>query len=150
MAAYDLLASETTVQVISPTLVNDVVYCTIRTHASGVVCSKPINSVFFDAGTAGTLLNEFANTVETVMAFPEVIAGVGSQTIDNNGLIADQVTFTVEYIPPGGSAGAVTATVDIPVTQLDFSQASSAAANEAAVNTAINDAVANLKAASAG
>jgi hypothetical protein len=147
MASYELLASETTRQVLSATVTEDVEYCTIRTSPSGVICNSPVNKVFFEAGTGGTLLGQFADSVETVMAFPEVIAGTGVQTIDQNGLLADSVVFTVQYIPPGSTTTGITAEVEVPVIDLNFSNQSSAGAEEAAVNKLIQAALANLKAA---
>lgn len=149
-ASYQLVGAYPTVQVLSPTLVNDVEYCTIQTNPSGVICSIPIDSVFFGGNGSGRLLTNFATAVEEVMGFPEVIAGVGSQRIDANGLLADLVVFTVQYIPKGSTSSAITAAAEIPVTLLDFSNESSAPAQQAAVNTIIGGVLANLKAAAGG
>src|SRR5690348_6698778 len=114
MATYTLIASETTTQVISPTLTMAVEYATIQTQPSGVIASLALAKVDFDAGTAGTLLQWYANNIEELMAYPHVIAGQGSQTLDANGLLADNVVFTVQYVPAGSNITAVTAEAIVP------------------------------------
>ena len=114
MATYGLVASETTVQVISPTVVIDIEYVTIQTQPSGVIASLPVIRQEFNQGTAGPLLQDYANNIELMMSQPHVIAGQGSQTLDSNGLLADNVVFTVEYVPAGGTASSVTAEAVVP------------------------------------
>jgi hypothetical protein len=118
MASYGLLASESTVQVLSPTVVMDVVYATIVTQPSGVIASIAVPKAEFDAGTAAPLLTDYANNIELMMTQPGVIAGQGTQTIDANGLIEDQVSFVVQYAPPGGGSTAVTAEAVVPTSLL--------------------------------
>jgi hypothetical protein len=120
MASYALLASESTVQVLSPTLTNDVVYCTILTQPSGVIASMPVPKIAFDSSSARPELTAFANAIEQIMARPEVVAATGEQTIDHNGLLADNVTFTVQYTPPGTTPTSITADVVIRVAELNF------------------------------
>lgn len=114
MAAYSLIGSYATVQVLSPTLVYDVVYATITTHPSGVIASLPVQKETFDGGFAGTLLNDYANNIELMMRQPGVIAARGEQTLDESGLLADNVTFTVRYVPPGSAGSSVTAEAVVP------------------------------------
>ncbi len=114
MATYGLVASETTVQVISPTVVVDIEYVTIQTQPSGVIASLPVIRQEFNQGTAGPLLQDYANNIELMMSQPHVIAGQGSQTLDSNGLLADNVVFTVQYVPAGGTASSVTAEAVVP------------------------------------
>lgn len=118
MAPYILLASESTVQVLSPTVVNDVVYCTIQTSPSGVIASTPVSTAEFLQETVSTRLSTFEFSIETLMERPEVIAGTGTQTIDDNGLLADNVAFTVEYVPPNTTGTSVTAVAVVPVSDL--------------------------------
>lgn len=115
MASYELKGSYSTVQVLGPSLINDVVYCTIETIPSGVIASMPVDQSAFDGGTAGTLLDGFAQAIELVMQQGEAVAGQGQQTIDQSGLLQDVVTFTVEYTPPGAGATSITAQADVPV-----------------------------------
>lgn len=114
MASYGLIASETTTQVLSPTVAIPIEYVTIQTQPSGVIASLPVMRDEFDAGTAGPLLQDYANNIEQMMKQQGVVAGQGSQTLDANGLLADNVVFTVQYVPPGGGATAVTAEAVVP------------------------------------
>lgn len=114
MAGYSLIASYQTVQVLTPTLVNDVVYATIQTSPSGVIASIPVQKGVFDSGGAGPLLQDYANNIELMMTQPGVVAGRGEQTLDENGLLVDNVTFTVQYVPAGTSGTSVTAEAVVP------------------------------------
>lgn len=114
MAGYSLIATETTVQVLSPTVVMDVVYATIQTQPSGVIASLAVPKSTFEQDNAGVLLASYANDIEQLMAYQHVIAAQGGQTIDATGLIADHVTFIVEYVPPGGAASSITAEAVVP------------------------------------
>src|SRR6185437_14196132 len=97
MAAYALLSTYSTVQVLSPQLTRPVVQCTISTSPSGVIASMAIDQGVFDAGATSPELEAFANAIEQIMARTEVVAAVGGQSIDANGLISDNVVFTVSY-----------------------------------------------------
>jgi hypothetical protein len=114
MASYGLVASETTVQVLSPTLVLPIEYVTIQTQPSGVIASLGVSRATFNAGGSGILLQDYANNIELLMTFPHVIAAQGSQSLDTNGLIADNVVFTVEYVPAGANVTSVTAEAVVP------------------------------------
>lgn len=114
MATYALIASETTTQVISPTITMPIEYATIQTQPSGVIASLALAKVDFDAGTAGTLLGFYADNIEQLMRLPHVIAGQGSQTLDANGLLQDNVVFTVQYVPAGTNVSSVTAEAVVP------------------------------------
>ena len=120
MAGYSIQGSYSTVQVISPTLVQPIQYTTIQTSPSGVIAAIPLDELDFKAGTSGPLLQAFADAIETVMNHPEVIAGIGSQVLDTNGLLADYVTFTVQYVGPNTAKSGVTAEADVPVGLLNF------------------------------
>lgn len=114
MATYTLVASETTVQVLSPKLVLDIEYCTIQTHPSGVIASLAVSKSTFDSGTAHVVLQDYANNIEFLMTYPHVIGATGTQTLDVNGLIADNVAFTVEYKPAGANVTSVTTEAIVP------------------------------------
>lgn len=118
MATYTLQGSYPTVQVLSPSLVQDVQFCTIQTIQSGVIASYPVRKVDFDGGYASQILDDFTAGIEYVMALPHVIAGVGEQTIDDNGLLADSVVFTVQYTDPVLAPNGVTAAATVPVADL--------------------------------
>jgi hypothetical protein len=114
VAAYSLLGSYATVQVITPTLNYDVVYCTIESVKSGVIASLAVQKETFDGGFAGPLLNDYANNIDLMMTQPGVVAGRGEQTLELSGLLADNVAFTVQYVPPGSTGTAVTAEAIVP------------------------------------
>lgn len=123
MAAYSLVGSYSTVQVLSPTLINPVVYCTISTFPSGVIASMPVQETVFDSGAAGVELTDFAEAIEQIMGDTRVVAGVGEQTIDAAGLLADNVVFTVQYVGTNTPPSGVTAEAVVPVGYLNFADA---------------------------
>lgn len=112
---YALLASEQTVQVLTPNLVNDIQYCTIVTIPSGAIVSWPLTLDQFSNDQGAPDLAQFAGWIERLLSQSEVAAAVGGQTIDASGLIQDNVVFTVQYEPPGTSGTSVTAEAVVPV-----------------------------------
>lgn len=150
MAAYTLLSSYSTVQVLSPQAVNDVVYCTIQTIPSGVIASVPVDQTEFDVAGTGPILESTAEAIETVMTDQRVIAGSPSQSIDSSGLLADNVVFTVQYVPPGSSGTDITADATVPVTLLNFSEEPRDQLNAARVETIIDAVYTNLQNAAGG
>ena len=120
MATYSIQGSYQTVQVITPTLVQPIIYTTIQTDPSKVIASIALDKIDFDAGTSQPLIQAFADAIETIMNHPEVIAGIGSQQIDPNGLLTDFVTFTVQFVGPNTAKSGVTAEADVPVGMLNF------------------------------
>lgn len=120
MAGYSIQGSYSTVQVITPTLTQPIQYTTIQTSPSGVIASIALDKADFDAGTASPLLTAFSNAIEQIMQRSEVIAGIGTQQIDENGLLTDYVTFTVQYVSANTASSGVTAEADVPVGMLNF------------------------------
>lgn len=118
MAGYSLLSSLSTVQVLAPTIVNDVVYCTIQTSPTGVIASIPVSTAAFNSNQAAPELTALANNIETLVGRGNVIGGTGVQTIDTGGLLVDQVSFTVQYVPPGAPSSNITAEALVPVNLL--------------------------------
>jgi hypothetical protein len=114
VAVYSLIGSYATVQVITPTLNYDVVYCTIHTSPSGVIASLPVQKETFDGGFSGPLLTDYANNIELMMRQTGVVAGRGEQTLEADGLLKDNVAFTVQYVPPGSTGTSVTAEAIVP------------------------------------
>jgi hypothetical protein len=147
VASYSLKGSYSTVQVLSPTLVNDVVYCTIQTIPSGVIASVPVQQREFDTKQTGPQLTNFANAIEQTMSDPRVIAGVGEQTIDPSGLLADNVVFTVQYVSANTAPTGVTAEALVPVSYLDFSDAEIGRASASNVDGIITQVYDSLKSA---
>lgn len=119
MANYSLIGSYATVQSLTSTQTRPIQYTTIQTQPSGVVAAYPVSKVDFDAGLAYQVLTNFASGIEYIMALPHVIAGVGSSSLDENGLLADLVIFTVQYTGPNADPSGVTNTADVPVAELD-------------------------------
>jgi hypothetical protein len=150
VASYSLVGSYSTVQVLSPTLVNPVVYCTIQTIPSGVVASVPVQQDVFDSNQAGPELDNFAVAIEQVMALGYVVAGVGEQTIDASGLLADNVVFTVQYPWPPTSGTSATAEAVVPVGYLNFSDAEIGQVSLGNVEAITNGVYDNLKSAAGG
>lgn len=150
MASYALLASYSTVQVVSPTFVNDVVYCTVQTSPSNVIASRPVQASVFSSDGGGTELTNFANAIETLMSLPNVVAGIGGQQIDENGLLADYVIFTVEYSASPTSGTSATAQAPVPVGLLDFSDAEIGRVAEQDAEAIINGVAANLQSLASG
>src|SRR5690242_9047308 len=150
MAGYSLLTSEETVQVLSPTVANDVVYCTIRTTPSGVIAAIPVQRTVFNAGQAGVELTNFADAIEQIMALSQVVAGSGQQSIDTNGLLADEVAFTVEYVPAANAATSITAEAVVPTPMLNFTDAEIGRTLLSEVEAIITGVYNNLKAAAGG
>lgn len=120
MASYTLLASESTIQVLAPTVTNEVLYCTIMTHPSSAVVSMPIPVEATGVASGNPELRAYANAVEQIMARPEVIAAVGSQELDQSGLTSDYVIFTVQYVQPGTTGTSVTADAKVHSASLNF------------------------------
>lgn len=123
MASYTLVASFPTVQVLSPTLTEDVQYCTIQTSPSSVVASRPVSASAFADNQAASALTNFANAIEQIMNVNYVIGGTGTQQIDSNGLLVDYVSFTIGYPQEAAAGSSVTTVADVPVNLLDFSDA---------------------------
>jgi len=150
VATYSIQGSYSTVQVLTPSLVNPIQYVTIQTQPSGVIAAIPVQKDIFDAGQAGTELTIFADAIEQIMANPIVIAGIGSQQLDANGLLTDFVTFTVQYTGANAAPAGVTAEADVPVGMLNFTDGLIGTTLLGEVNTLIDAAYNALKAAAAG
>lgn len=150
MASYTLKGSYPTVQVLSPTLVQDIQYCTIETSPSNILAAIPVQKSEFDAGTAGPLLTAFADGIETVYGRNPVIAATGTQQIDANQLLADFVTYTVQYVPPGTSGTEITADAPVPVGLLSQSDPQIADVTLAEADAIIQNVYANLKSLASG
>ncbi len=147
---YSLVGSYSTVQVLSPTTINEVEYATIQAQPSGVIASVPVSRLVFDKGEAGPELANFAQAIGTVMSDPRVIAGVGSQSIDDTGLLADYVVFTVQYIDPVRAPNGATALASVPVGVLLTTNATGANVFGQGPLGIIDAVFSNLKAAAGG
>lgn len=144
MAGYTVLSSNSSIQVLSPTLVLDTVTTTIQTQPSGVVAAYWLAKVDFDAGTADTLLATFASNIETIMSGGKVIAASGAESVDANGLIQQTVNFVVAYTPPGSLTGPLTVEVEVPTGDLGGTTELGANYGLQDAEKIIDDAYANL------
>lgn len=118
MASYTLLSSYTTVQVLSPTLASEGLYCTIQSAPSGSIVQRFVPQASFDSDQGRGLLESLATAIEDVISGGTAISASGSQEVDDSGLLADVVVFVVEYTPPTPTVGALTTTVSVPVNVL--------------------------------
>lgn len=146
-ASYDLVTTQSSIQVISPTVVLDVVVATIKTKPHGVFLDYWIAKDAWDAGVAPTLLTAVADGVEHIMDTLPVSAAYGSTVLDPSGLLAELVTFTVAYQTPGSTFPPATVDVEVPVS--DFGQDTLGGVNAGLddVTAKIKDAYAKLQAA---
>lgn len=117
-ANYVLVASQSSIQVLSPTVVQDVVVITIQTLPSRVIADIWVTKHEWDQGSTATTLEGFAANIEKVMASPKVESASGGQALDASGLLASEITFQVGYTPPGSAFPPATVDVVIPATQL--------------------------------
>lgn len=117
---YDLLATESKVQVLSPTLTQPVVDATLRSKPTGIIFNYWVDKAVWDAGVAPTLFEAVAGDVEALIAQTPAISGFGFEDLDANGLLQQFITFVVAATAPGGTPNALTIDVDIPVG--DFGQ----------------------------
>lgn len=150
MASYSLKASYSTVQVLSPTLTEEVVYCTIQTIPSNVVASMAVSQVSFDNNGAAETLTAFGNNIEQIMKSANVNAAQGGQTIDPNGLLEDNVVFVVDYEPPGSSGTQITAEATVPVGLLSQTDPAIEQYAMQQADAIVNAVYANLKSAAGG
>lgn len=114
---FQVLATNRTVEVRSPTLVEDVVEIHAVTKPSGVTFTRAVPyKVWAAAGAAGTI-DVIAEHIEHIMAVrPNVISGAAIQQVNQSGLLVNAVEFVVQIDPPSDSQpGPFQATVDIPV-----------------------------------
>lgn len=116
--SYNLLDSVEAVQVYSPQLVADVLVCTIQSFPSTSVLLRTIPQDTFSKGKGSPLLASLSDAVEQELQGGQAISAYGLQLVDDSGLLVDLVRFTVEYTPPNGTPGSITATVDVPVITL--------------------------------
>lgn len=145
MASYLLVGSDSIVQVLSPTVSEDMQAATIQTIPTGIIATTLLAKADFDAGTAGPLLTDFADAIEVVVSQGKAVGGSGTTSLDASGLQQFFVTFEVAYNPPSAPSGTVTADVDVPVGLLSMEevpeQGSLVGEAEALVNKAYNNLV---------
>lgn len=117
-ANYTLIASQSSIQVISPTVVQDVVVITIQTQPHGVIADIWVTKDEWDKGTTGVTLSGFAANIEKIMASPQVVGATTGSVLDPNGLLQSEISFVVGYAPPGSPYPPATVDVDISANSL--------------------------------
>lgn len=148
--AYDLLSSNSTVQVLSPTLSEPAVDIWISTNPSKAVVNLVLDKGTFDSNEGHVVLALFAGNVEAILAQGKAISAVGTSNLDASGLRAVYVTFTVGYTVPGSNLPPATVDVNVPVGLLAGAQGSEAAGALAEAEAMIDAAYAKLEALAAG
>lgn len=132
---YMTTGSFQTVKVLSQNQVLDVEAIGIQTIPSAVRCTVPVPLAAFRAGNADDYLSLVADLVEALIAgsasagAPEVSGASGSQNIDQNGLLAYYINFTVSHTPTTGQQGTFSEVVTLPVASFE---------SEAGLNTPVN------------
>jgi len=116
--AYVLLDAYETVQVFGPNLASQGQLCTIHSTPSGSVLIRTVPQASFDADQGQGLLSSLSQAVEDILSGGLASAAVGTQGIDDAGLLFDAVDFTVTYTPTTAIPGTISTVVEIPVTIL--------------------------------
>ena len=145
--AYNLLASESTVHVLSPTEVVDAVRATVQTPTHTVIAASVVPQSIWGTAAGSDQLNQYAFGIDWLLDHTAAIAAVGTNSIDANGLLQHNVTFTIAYTPAGATTGPLTVQVDVPNAWLEeiIPQGGTSVGLEQAQAT-INAAEAGLKA----
>lgn len=118
MASYVLVGSDSIVQVLTPTVSEDMVAATIQTDTTGIIATMLVSQTAFDNNSAAEELTAFADNIEEIISQGHAVGGTGTSDLDANGLQVYYVTFTVGYNPTGAPVGTVTVDVDVPVNLL--------------------------------
>src|SRR5689334_1462343 len=116
---YDLLASEDTVHVLSTTDVIPAVRATIQSPRHNVIASSIVPTTTWGTPAGTDQLNQVAFDVDYLIDHTAAISAIGNQSIDDNGLLQQVVTFTIAYTPAGSTLPPLTATVDVPMPWLE-------------------------------
>jgi len=116
--AYTTLPTHRTVQVISATVVLDVMELPFITSPSGVTAQVYAPYTAWLTEGADPWISPVATAIEDLIAGGQAVGGTFTQDVDpTSGLLIDYVTFTVAYTPTDGR-GTFTTTADVPVTAL--------------------------------
>jgi hypothetical protein len=124
---FTSMGSFTTVQVVSPSQVIDVLRVTFRTTPSGVVAfaSVPYKGlVGIVPGDVGAIEDRFieplAFGIERMMGSGKVASATGSEDVDASGLLVDYIDAVVSYQPAtAGQPGPFEQVIRIPVHAFD-------------------------------
>lgn len=117
---YDVVATNRTVDVRSPTLVEDVEEVHALTKPSGVSFVRLVPYKTWQSKGAGPALAVIAEHIEHIFAArPHVVSGAAVQLVDQSGLLKNAVEFVVEIEgATDAQPGPFRDTVTIPVQAL--------------------------------
>jgi hypothetical protein len=120
--AYRLLDSASVVQVFSSALVSDALLCSIISYPSGSRLVRTVPQAEFQADSGAGILESLSDAVESILGEGIAVAASGTQSIDSGGFVADQVVFTVRYVPTYQTPGVIEGEVTVPVDVLTADQ----------------------------
>lgn len=120
---YQLVTSQSSTQVLSPTVVQEMVVATIQTLPHRVIADYWLTREQWDGGDAARVLTAFAANIERIMDDPHVLRASSGRSLDPSGLVASELTVTVGYSTPG--SGFPPATVDVVIPASDLRPAES-------------------------
>lgn len=112
-----LLDSNPQVQVVG-TVTADGQVVNFQTFPSGSALVRWISQADFTSDRGKALQDSLGDAVENILGEGIAVDATGVQTVDSSGFIADNVDFTVRYMPTYPSLGGATTTVRVPVTIL--------------------------------
>lgn len=150
MASF-LLASAPTVHVLSQTLTEDAQGATIQTPTHGVIATTIVPLAIWGTQAGQDQIAQYMFGIEWLIDNTAAISATGTQSIDANGLLQNQVTFTVAYTPPGSTTGPLTAEADVPNALLEeIISPGGPSPGLTAAEGIVNAALANLQAMAGG
>ena len=121
MATYKVVNSRRTVQVVSPTQVQDVMVLGVITSPSGVYFERPVPLKDWLANPFGPgfYLQPPTDNIEGAMTNPEVIAASYIEDLGSNGLVEGFIQFVFE-VPSNDPTrpGPFQATADVPMSEV--------------------------------
>lgn len=115
---YQLVTSQSSTQVLSPTVVQEMVVATIQTQPHRVIADYWLTRQQWEDGEAAAILTAFAANIERVMSDPHVLRASSGRSLDASGLVASELTVTVGYSTPGSGFPPATVDVTIPASDL--------------------------------
>lgn len=115
--ATQLLNADPQVQVVGAVTAEGLVV-NFQSFPSGSALVRWISQDDFAADRGKALQDSLGDAVENILQEGIAVDAVGVQTVDNSGFIADNVDFTVRYVPTYPSLGGAETTVRVPVATL--------------------------------
>ena len=115
--ATRLINADPTIQVVG-TITSDGLLLSFYSFPSGSVLTRWISQQDYDNDQGKALQESLSAAVEQILGEGEAVFAVGAQTVDQGGFLADNVDFTVRYVPTYQTPGLIEETVRIPVPTL--------------------------------